>query len=83
MPPRDFREWATYPVSAIANYEPALLIDLEKTTASLRASQHARAAPGDLGAVLTAGAFRRENTQVFGNWPIPRSFIDAVVSSPY
>jgi len=61
----------------------ALLIDLEKTTASLRARQHARAAPGDLGAVLTAGTFRRENTQVFGNWPIPRSFIDAVVSSPY
>ena len=32
MPPRDFREWATYPVSAIANYEPALLIDLENKT---------------------------------------------------
>jgi hypothetical protein len=64
----------------------ALLIDLEKTTASLRqadARQHAQAAAGDLGAVLTAGTFRRENTQVFGDWPIPRSFIDAVVSSPY
>ena len=32
MPPRDFREWATYPVSAIANYEPALLIDLKTKT---------------------------------------------------
>jgi hypothetical protein len=61
----------------------ALLIDLEKTTASLRAHHHAQAAAGDLGAVLTAGTFRRENTQVFGHWPIPRSFIDAVVSSPY
>jgi CIC family chloride channel protein len=32
MPPRDFREWATYPVSAIANYEPAMLADLEPKT---------------------------------------------------
>jgi CIC family chloride channel protein len=32
MPPRDFREWASYPVSAICNYQPALLPDLEKAT---------------------------------------------------
>jgi chloride channel protein, CIC family len=32
MPPRDFREWASYPVSAICNYQPARLPDLEKTT---------------------------------------------------
>jgi CIC family chloride channel protein len=32
MPPRDFREWAGYPVSAIANYRPAILSDLEPTT---------------------------------------------------
>jgi CIC family chloride channel protein len=32
MPPRDFREWAAYPVSAIANYQPAVLSDLERTT---------------------------------------------------
>jgi len=32
VPPRDFREWEGYPVSAIANYQPALLDDLERTT---------------------------------------------------
>lgn len=32
MPPRDFREWEGYPVSAIANYQPVLLADLEKKT---------------------------------------------------
>jgi CIC family chloride channel protein len=32
MPPRDFREWASYPVSAIANYQPASVADLEKKT---------------------------------------------------
>lgn len=32
VPPRDFREWGGYPVSAIANYQPVLLADLEKKT---------------------------------------------------
>ena len=32
VPPRDFREWEGYPVSAIANYQPALLVDLERKT---------------------------------------------------
>jgi CIC family chloride channel protein len=32
VPPRDFREWEGYPVSAIANYQPVLLPDLEKAT---------------------------------------------------
>lgn len=32
MPPRDFREWGRYPVSAIANYQPALITDLEPET---------------------------------------------------
>ena len=32
VPPRDFREWENYPVSAIANYQPALLNDLEEKT---------------------------------------------------
>lgn len=30
IPPRDFREWASYPVSAIANYHPLVLSDLEQ-----------------------------------------------------
>ena len=68
-----------------ANAASALLVDLEKTTASLRqmnAREAVRVAPGDLGAILATGTFRREDTRVFGDWPIPRSFIDAVVSSP-
>jgi CIC family chloride channel protein len=32
VPPRDFREWEGYPVSAIANYQPVLLADLERKT---------------------------------------------------
>jgi CIC family chloride channel protein len=32
VPPRDFREWEGYPVSAIANYQPVLLVDLERKT---------------------------------------------------
>jgi CIC family chloride channel protein len=55
MPPRDFREWERYPVSAIANYDPVRLPDLEAAT--LRATldrchygrlifQHDRRPPG-------------------------------------
>jgi hypothetical protein len=64
----------------------ALLVDLEKTTASLRtinAHEHRPADSGDLEAILTAGTFRRENTRVYGDWPIPRSFVDAVVGNTY
>jgi CIC family chloride channel protein len=32
MPPRDFREWERYPVSAIANYQPLVFADLEPAT---------------------------------------------------
>jgi CIC family chloride channel protein len=34
MPPRDFREWEKYPVSAIANYEPVVLHKLDMVTLS-------------------------------------------------
>jgi CIC family chloride channel protein len=30
MPPRDFREWQSYPVSAIANFQPVVLHSLER-----------------------------------------------------
>jgi hypothetical protein len=63
-----------------------LLVDLEKTTASLRqidARRLPHAAAGDLSTVLNAGKFRRESTRVFGDWPISRSFIESVVSNPY
>ncbi|HUB68504.1 MAG TPA: chloride channel protein [Candidatus Methylacidiphilales bacterium] len=32
VPPRDFREWEGYPVSAISNYQPVMLADLERKT---------------------------------------------------
>jgi CIC family chloride channel protein len=36
VPPRDFREWERYPVSAIANYQPAIVREIEAS--SLRAT---------------------------------------------
>ena len=44
MPPRDFREWQNYPVSAIANFQPVILHSLD---------------PGDLRAVLDRHPFAR------------------------
>ena len=35
VPPRDFKEWESYPVSAIANYQPMQLVDLEKKSLAL------------------------------------------------
>lgn len=40
VPPRDFREWEKYPVSAIANYQPVVLRDLEKSTLELSLKHH-------------------------------------------
>jgi CIC family chloride channel protein len=44
MPPRDFREWERYPVSAIANYEVVRLADLQPETirSTLERSSYAR-----------------------------------------
>jgi CIC family chloride channel protein len=44
MPPRDFREWQNYPVSAIANFQPIVLAGLT---------------PGDLGEALEKHPFER------------------------
>jgi CIC family chloride channel protein len=32
VPPRDFHEWERYPVSAIANYQPAVIGELDRAT---------------------------------------------------
>ena len=49
VPPRDFREWEGYPVSAIANYHPVVLADLEIKTLEAGAGKiplHAIRLPG-------------------------------------
>jgi CIC family chloride channel protein len=40
VPPRDFREWEGYPVSAIANYQPAMLADLNAPTLEEALKKH-------------------------------------------
>jgi hypothetical protein len=64
----------------------ALVAQLESTTKTLRdllASQHKTPDPSDLSGVLVAGNFRRDDRQVFGTWPIPRGFLNAVAGNAY
>jgi hypothetical protein len=64
----------------------ALLTQLEGTTKALRellARQRPKPQPGDLSGVLVAGSFRREERQVYGAWPIPKAFVDAIAGSAY
>ena len=64
----------------------ALLVDLENTTNALRrmiAREQLKPNPGDLSGVLTAGTFRREDRRVFGQWPIPRAFVDSLAGGSY
>ncbi|MBV9771050.1 MAG: hypothetical protein JOZ32_15865 [Bryobacterales bacterium] len=63
-----------------------LLAQLEGTTKTLRellAHERRQTDPADLSGVLTAGAFRRNEQQVYGVWPIPRAFMDAITASGY
>jgi hypothetical protein len=62
----------------------ALLTQLEATTKTLRellAHQRPKPDPSDLSGVLMAGTFRRDERQVYGVWPIPKAFLDAVAGS--
>jgi hypothetical protein len=64
----------------------ALLIQLETTTKALRdmlAKQRQKADPADLSGVLVAGTFRRDERQVYGAWPLPKAFVDAIAGSAY
>ncbi|HYL37353.1 MAG TPA: hypothetical protein VEV17_15670 [Bryobacteraceae bacterium] len=64
----------------------SLLVDLEGATNELRkriAKEHQPADPSDLSGVLAAGAFRRDDRRVYGQWPIARSFVDAITATPY
>jgi hypothetical protein len=64
----------------------ALQHDFENTTETLRkliAREHERPNPTDLSGVLVAGTFRRDDRRIFGQWPIPRAFVDAMVSESF
>jgi hypothetical protein len=64
----------------------ALQRDFENTTDTLRkwiAREHLQPNPTDLSGVLVAGTFRREDRRIFGQWPIPRAFVDAMVSESF
>lgn len=64
----------------------ALLAQLESATKTLRdaaARQHQKPDPSDLTGLLTAGNYRREERQVYGTWPIPKDFMDAIAGNVY
>ena len=64
----------------------ALLQQFETVTKALQdmlSRQHKTPDPADLSGVLVAGNFRRDDTQVFGVWPISRAFVSAVAGSTY
>jgi hypothetical protein len=63
-----------------------LLTQLEVTTKTMRellAREKRRPDPADLSGVLVAGSFRRDDRQVYGAWPIPKAFVDAIAGSAY
>ena len=62
----------------------ALQTQFETVTKALRdvlARQRQTPDPADLSGVLVAGAFRREDRQVYGAWPIPKAFVDAITGN--
>jgi hypothetical protein len=64
----------------------ALLAQFEGTTNALRqglSKDHQKPDPADLSGVLVAGTFRRSDRQVYGAWPIPRAFVDAITGGAY
>ncbi len=64
----------------------ALLSQFEAITKALReltARQREKPDPADLSGVLVAGSFRRDERQVYGAWPIPKAFVDAIAGSVY
>jgi len=63
-----------------------LLGDFQNTTGTLRewiAREHQQPNPADLSGVLVAGTFYRDDRRVFGEWPIPRAFVDSLTGEQY
>jgi len=68
-----------------ASEAAALEKEFEDTTETLRkwiAREHAQPNPGDLSGVLVAGQYRHQDRRVYAQWPIPRTFVDAVAGEP-
>jgi hypothetical protein len=64
----------------------ALLTQFEGTTSALRQvllKANRKPEPADLSGVLVAGTFHRNERQVYGAWPIPRAFVDAITGGAY
>ncbi len=64
----------------------ALVGNLEGATKTLRqwiGQSHQPANPGDLTSLLVAGAFRRDDRQVYGQWPIPKAFVGAIAGGSF
>ena len=60
-----------------------LVNELQTATDTLRrwlAREHQEPNPNDMSGILTAGAFRRDDRQVLGFWPVRRAFIEAIAS---
>ena len=63
-----------------------LLADFQNATDTLRnwiAREHQQPNPADLSGVLVAGTFRREDKRVYGQWPLPRAFVDSLTGEAY
>jgi hypothetical protein len=63
-----------------------LLVDFQNTTTTLRnwiAREHQQPNPADLSGLLAAGTFHRDDRKVFGQWPIPRAFVDSLTGEAY
>jgi hypothetical protein len=64
----------------------ALLTQFDGTTNTLRqalSKANRKPDPADLSGVLVAGTFHRSERQVYGAWPIPRAFVDAIAGAAY
>jgi hypothetical protein len=64
----------------------ALLTQFEGTTTALRqvlSKVNRKPDPADLSGLLVAGTFHRSERQVYGAWPIPKAFIDAITGGAY
>jgi hypothetical protein len=64
----------------------SLLVDLESTTNALRkmiGREQKTPGPGDLTSVLASGSFSRNELRVYGEWPIPRAFVDSITGDSF
>ena len=63
-----------------------MLVDFQSTTDTLRKwieREHQQPNQADLSGVLVAGTFHRDDRRVYGQWPIPRAFVDSLTGEAY